>query len=253
MRQGMAWVGVTAQKVGIVGGTNPLVASQALKNADPVRYAPLEHPGDAFSYDIYSQVGRAVREDAATVLGGLKPRHVVAVGESQSAFYLTTYVNALAGSTKVYDAFLLHGRSGAPGPLDGSGIFTADRKPVRIRTDVDVPVLMFETESDLVNLWYASARQPDTRRIRTWEVAGTSHYDTYGLVMGPKDPGDGSFDTALLRLDDHHDHVAVPGHRRAATRRSTRGEPRTSSAPPSRRCSAGSPTGRRRHGRAASG
>ena len=198
IREGTAWVGVTAQRQGIVGGASALVASQAAKNADPVRYAPLEHPGDEFSYDIYSQVGEAVRKDAATVLGGLEPRHVIAVGESQSAFYLTTYVNALARSTKIYDGFLLHSRAGSAGPLDGSGVFAAGRKPVRIRTDIDVPVLMFETESDLVNLQFARARQPDTRRIRTWEVAGTAHYDTYGLLMGPKDPGDGSFDTPFF-------------------------------------------------------
>ncbi len=73
IREGNVWVGVTAQKLGIVGGTNTLVASQVLKTADPVRYGPLEHPGDAFSYDIYSQVGKAVRADAGAVLGGLKP------------------------------------------------------------------------------------------------------------------------------------------------------------------------------------
>jgi hypothetical protein len=42
---------------------------------------------------------------------------------------------------------------------------------------------MFETETDVVELGYASARQPDTKLIRTWEVAGTSHADTY-LVGG---------------------------------------------------------------------
>ena len=86
IRQGMAWVGVTAQKVGIVGGSNKLVASQALLNADPVRYGSLNHPGDQFAYDIYSQAAQAVRKDSATVLGGLTPKRLVAVGESQSAF-----------------------------------------------------------------------------------------------------------------------------------------------------------------------
>jgi hypothetical protein len=198
IREGNVWVGVTAQKLRIVGGTNTLVASQVLKIADPVRYGPLEHPGDAFSYDIYSQVGKAVRADTGGALGGLKPRRVIAVGESQSAIYLTTYVNAIARSAKVYDGYLFHGRAGAAGPLDGSGIFSPDRAPTRIRTDLHVPMLIFETESDLVNLDYAPAQQPDTRFIRTWEVAGTSHYDTYGLVIGPKDPGDGSFDTPFF-------------------------------------------------------
>ena len=38
---------------------------------------------------------------------------------------------------------------------------------------------MFETQTDLIELGYASAQQPNTDRIRTWEVAGTSHADAY--------------------------------------------------------------------------
>jgi len=38
---------------------------------------------------------------------------------------------------------------------------------------------MFETQTDLTTLGYAAARQPNTSRIRTWEVAGTSHADAY--------------------------------------------------------------------------
>jgi len=40
---------------------------------------------------------------------------------------------------------------------------------------------MFETQTDLVQLGYTPAQQPNTDRIRTWEVAGTSHADTYDL------------------------------------------------------------------------
>ncbi len=38
---------------------------------------------------------------------------------------------------------------------------------------------MFETQTDLIQLGYAAAQQPNTSRIRTWEVAGTSHADAY--------------------------------------------------------------------------
>lgn len=44
VRDGFAWVGVSAQQVGV----------DALKQADPVRYAALSHPGDSYSYDIFS-------------------------------------------------------------------------------------------------------------------------------------------------------------------------------------------------------
>jgi hypothetical protein len=65
-------------------------------------------------------------------------------------------------------------------PLDGTNVTSAVKgTAVRIRTDLRVPVFMFETQTDLIQLGYAGARQPDTARIRAWEVAGTSHADAY--------------------------------------------------------------------------
>ena len=45
---------------------------------------------------------------------------------------------------------------------------------------------MFETQTDLVELGYAPAQQPDTRYIHTWEVAGTSHADNFVLGAAPE-------------------------------------------------------------------
>ncbi len=52
---------------------------------------------------------------------------------------------------------------------------------------------MFETQTDLTTLGYAAAQQPNTARIRTWEVAGTSHADAYlvggnGAILGCTHP-----------------------------------------------------------------
>src|SRR5262249_33310639 len=98
LRRGHAYVAVSAQRVGIEGGrgeaTRPELAP--LKKADPKRYERLSHPGDAYAYDIFSQAGRLVKDVAASkVLGPLVPRRLIAVGESQSAFFLTTYVTAV--------------------------------------------------------------------------------------------------------------------------------------------------------------
>jgi hypothetical protein len=49
-RAGYAWVGVSAQKVGV----------DQLKKTDPTRYSSLMHPGDQYSFDIFTQVGRAL-------------------------------------------------------------------------------------------------------------------------------------------------------------------------------------------------
>ncbi len=194
IRAGMAWVGVTAQRIGIVGGSDPLISTQALVNADPVRYGSLTHPGDQFAYDIYSQAGQAIRGDASTVLGGLRPKRLVAVGESQSTFWLTSYANALAVRTGVYDAFFLESRAGTAATFEGPGFASGDNSRIRIRDDLRLPVMIVTTESDLVALGYASARQPDSRYFRDWEVAGASHYDTYGLEIGPQDAGTGDAD-----------------------------------------------------------
>ncbi|MFN9926657.1 MAG: alpha/beta hydrolase domain-containing protein, partial [Phenylobacterium sp.] len=109
MRGGYAYVGVSAQRVGVEGGSR-FGSGGALKSANPARYGALSHPGDAYAFDMFTQVGRVV--DSRQVLGGLKAARVLAMGESQSASYLTTYVNAVDRLARVYDGFLIHSRSG---------------------------------------------------------------------------------------------------------------------------------------------
>lgn len=183
IRDGFAWVGVSAQALGL----------NATKAADPVRYAGLAHPGDSFAYDIYTQTGRAVRASAAKILGGLRPRTVLAEGESQSAFRLTTYIDAIQPVAQVYDGFLVHSRASG-----GAGLSQAPQPNVLVppvvhfRTDLRVPVLALETETDVITLNYQAARQPDSRGFRDWEVAGTAHADTYFLGTGFTDNGNGA-------------------------------------------------------------
>ena len=133
-----------------------------------------------------------------TILGGLTPEHVIAVGESQSAGRLVTYIDAVHPLVHVYDGFLVHSR-GAGGaalsqaPQAGVPVPT----PSPIRDDLGVPVLVFQTETDVFNS-NLNARQPDTDTYRLWEVAGTSHFDFYGLSIGMTDTGDGQGAVAML-------------------------------------------------------
>ncbi|HET7667279.1 MAG TPA: alpha/beta hydrolase domain-containing protein, partial [Mycobacterium sp.] len=64
VRAGYAYVAVSAQHVGVEGGDNLLGFNMSLKAQDPERYSRLHHPGDAFAYDIYTQVSRLVRDGA---------------------------------------------------------------------------------------------------------------------------------------------------------------------------------------------
>ena len=196
VRQGYAYVAVSAQRVGVEGGGVTLVANLSLKTLDPQRYSRLSHPGDAFCYDIYSQIGRLVREGDRGVLGGLRPDLVLAVGESQSAIFLTTYVNAVDPVAKVYDGFLVHSRFGSAAPLDGATILDpsseASAHPVQFRPDLRVPVVTVITETDLignVRAGYHLARQPDNEWLRTWEIPGTAHADNYTIQVAFIDSG----------------------------------------------------------------
>lgn len=180
IREGFAWVGVSAQAVGVA----------ADKAADPVRYAALSHPGDSYSYDMFSQAGQAVRDSAATILGGLRPRRVLAEGESQSAFRLTTYIDAVQPLAHEYDGFLVHSRGAGSAPLSQAPQASIPTpRVVLFRRDLGVPVLAAETETDLLLLGYLADQQADSRGFRLWELAGTSHADDYLINISGSDNG----------------------------------------------------------------
>lgn len=195
LRSGYAYVAVSAQRVGVDGGESLLGFDMSLKTQDPARYAPLSHPGDAFAYDIFSQTGKFARD----ILPGVQ--HVVAVGESQSAMFLTTYVNAVDPLARAYDGFLVHSRFGSAAPLDGISIFdesqTGVPDAVRFRPDLRVPLVTIITETDLlgpVRYGYYFARQPDNEWLRVWEIPGSAHADNYTIQVAPIDSGSAPLD-----------------------------------------------------------
>ena len=143
MRHGIGYVGVSAQAAGVCCGPT------TLKGWDPVRYAPLLHPQDAFSYDIFSQAIRALRHPGkVNPMGGARLQHVVVTGASQSAIYLTTFVNGGYNRGQV-DLYVIT-RGG--GPFD----------------DFSTPIFQLNEEN-------SAAPQPDNRRYVVWEEAGTAH------------------------------------------------------------------------------
>jgi hypothetical protein len=194
MAAGDAWVGVSAQYQGVEGG-NPILGSlkaeghntaNGLVQDNAARYGTLHHPGDQYALDIFDQIGLGIRHTPAQILGPLHLRYLVAAGESQSAFYFTTFANALQPLSHTFDGIFIHSRGGSGVSLSGASITKGISGAQRIRTDLHVPVFMFETQTDLVELGYAPAQQPNTRYIHTWEVAGTSHADNFVLGSAPE-------------------------------------------------------------------
>jgi Alpha/beta hydrolase domain len=193
VRSGAVWVGVSAQVIGVEGGPVLVsapggegIAGTGLKAIDPARYGSLSHPGDGFSFDIFTQVARALRS-GGNPLGGLTPERVLALGESQSAYAMVTYVNGVQPLTKAFDGFFVHSRGAFALPLVAPGesaelASALAGTPTIFRTDTEVPILDVQTETDVASLLNSqAARQADTDRFRLWEVAGTAHADAHLL------------------------------------------------------------------------
>ena len=207
LRAGFAWIGVSAQRAGIEGGgifaeaaarDESWFALPALKQADPDRYGAHAHPGDAFSNDNFSQAGTLARRPAGTgVLGPLTADRVLAAGQSQSAAFLVTYVNAVAPIAGGYDGYLIHGRPGRPAGLSRWDVASPSEPGlpplaagVRVRTDGPAPVIILQTETDVFGaLASLASRQPDDNRLRLWEIAGAAHADTYVISAAFTDSG----------------------------------------------------------------
>jgi hypothetical protein len=154
LREGWAFVHVSAQSAGLC--CTPLTP----KAWDPVRYAAISHPGDAYAADMFSQVAQAVRTHAGLdPLRGLKVRRVIAAGQSQSADKLYDYVVNNQAQAGVIDGFLIHGNGTVkktfPGPLP-------------------VPVLNLLSDRE-----GEPAPPTGDRNYRLWEVAATAHSDYF--------------------------------------------------------------------------
>ncbi|MFZ2986901.1 MAG: alpha/beta hydrolase domain-containing protein [Ideonella sp.] len=173
LREGYAVAVVSAQRLGV----------DRLKTWSPQRYSDLSVtaestdpqtgqkiddcptgtacPGDPLSWDIMTQVSKALKDNVAPVqaLPGLKVRNVIALGESQSAMRLSLYYNAIQPIYRFFDGFVF---------LDLAQ---------QMRADVKTPAISVNSES-LAGLLPPVSTSTYTR---VWEVAGTSHASFYAV------------------------------------------------------------------------
>jgi hypothetical protein len=176
---GFAWVGVSAQEVGVYGfpmGMDRRFGTRAtpLKDADPQRYGALFHPGDQGSFRIFHDAARVVgahRRAAVDPLVGLPVAHVVAIGGSQSAMRLVAYFNGIHAVDPIVDGFVLTVWEGkAPRYEEGSMPFGT---MTRVRDDIPTPMIVVNSEFEAPHLANIGAVDTDTFRI--WEVTGSPH------------------------------------------------------------------------------
>lgn len=159
VREGYAWVGVSAQDGGLSRAPN------GIKVWSPTRYGSLDLTAGgtvedaSLNFDVFSQAAAAIRRVPA-VLDGLTLTHVIAAGQSQSAGRLVPYLNAVHPLDPVFDAALLTVNNGA------------------LRPDLTIPVIKVLSETERAT----SRREAETSRVRIWTVAGSTHSEQYSLL-----------------------------------------------------------------------
>lgn len=153
-RAGYAWVGVSAQRVGV----------DQIRGWSPARYGHLDVTGqgrftaDEMSYDVYAQAAAALRAGTGRVLGPLRARTLLGIGASQSAGRMTVYYDRVLPRTEpVFDGYGFVVGS-APTRKGGEPVFH-----VLSETDVRTPL-----------------RREDDNGYRRWEVSGAAHSGRYG-------------------------------------------------------------------------
>ena len=163
MREGYAFAIASSQKIGV--DDSPIDGD--LKTWDPTRYGQLSHPGDEYSYNMFSQAVQALREHPGPdPIGGLETIRVLATGISQSAIYLRYYISEVQADHQVTDGFL---PTVIPQPSEGRNDIPDDLVPILLITSEDEAMSWLTGEDE------ASEQRVDSGLFKLWEVTGVSH------------------------------------------------------------------------------
>lgn len=163
IREGYAYIGISAQRNGI---TNTAAGLGGLIGFSSTRYGSLDVtnggavPADHLSYDIFSQAAKAAYA-VPVVLGGMKAKHTIGIGMSQSAGRLAMYINYIDKKTPIYEGFIMQ------------------VWPSAVRDDLRAPLIKVLSESEAMSATNLNSIQPDIPLRHTWYVAGTSHGDVF--------------------------------------------------------------------------
>lgn len=194
-REGFAWIGVSAQRVGV----------DQLRDWSPTRYGDLdvtggrEYVADQLSYDIFAQAGKAIDDPAGVdPMGGLDVGQVLAIGASQSAGRMRVYYDGILPKVEpVFDGYA----------------FIVGSAPTRVGAE---PVFQVLSETDV----RSPDRPADTEQFRRWEVAGSAHAgwrgQQYRRPISVRDLGEApEYDCELppfSRMPLHHVTAAAYSH-----------------------------------------
>jgi Alpha/beta hydrolase domain len=179
-QQGFAFVLVSAEKRGVCDTDANGCVSSSLKAVDPERYGSLEHPGDAYSFDIFSQALQAIKHPAGLApLGKLQTHTVIVEGFQRSVdkyFPIGAPVSTSPPSPfSIYGPLNDYLANGADDDARVADAFLIDAaapavEPVHYR----VPTLHHLDESAI-----RRTPTPDSPNHVTWEITGAPHADRW--------------------------------------------------------------------------
>ena len=143
------------------------VTGQALKQADPTRYAAIDVPSNDVAWDVLAQVGAAVKQGGAqSPLPGLKPKYLYMAGYSQSGVDTAGFAIGLAkhygtpAGKPIYNGYFPAAHAASVTPLKaGTAVLPKFEYPVM--TAVGVPVVNLEDETGVEGF---TANSPRARR-----------------------------------------------------------------------------------------
>ncbi|MDD3935351.1 alpha/beta hydrolase domain-containing protein [Rhodoferax sp.] len=200
MLSGDAYVGITSKSL----------TADALKKFDPTRYADINWQvdgknEDGLFWDMLSQLGTQLRKPGTGgILGSLKPQFVYLGGQSQSGFYMNTYLTAFTDRLEkagpdgkpLFDGYLNLVGPGSMPLRSESGVPSVS-VPKKLYQVTSVPqiVLMSEAESRFAGgggggdfpVFPPYSRRADansaTDKFRFYEVAGAPHADPTSPII----------------------------------------------------------------------
>ena len=179
--QGFAYVTASVQMNGLYGfPENP----NGLTAWDVERYGSLYMPDDGLSYDIFTQIARAVGKNRPTEgidpMDGFLVEKVIAVGASQSGSRVLSYANGVQPIENTFDAIIPAICAGRGTDFESAsshgkenGKTTVRNVSTRVREDINCKVLILNTQTEANTL--GGLAQPDTSSIVSWQIAGATH------------------------------------------------------------------------------
>ena len=194
MRAGAIYAGLTSKPVAL-----DFLRDRWGKDPFPVRnssrYAQLEMPHFGQVWDMLSEVAALLKSPGSdgNPLAGFPVRRTILTGYSQSVAYQVTYANSFHARDRLPDGgplidgyYLAAGGSAKnvnrPTP-ETESLPPGDRRNL---VDVDVPVVRFQTETEVPRSYRVRQRAPEYPWVRIYEMAGGAHVDQATVDVGGK-------------------------------------------------------------------